>query len=164
MKHILIVDDDVAVTNYFKVFIAQTGLFETTVMNDPRKVMPLLEKEEFDIVLLDMDMPNISGMDILHEMNKQAINVSVVVLTGVNDVDLAVKSMKLGAVTFLPKDKMSELQSFLEDVVLGGGKPVWEKFFDKLGDYFNKRFGPDWVEKDKYFKEFKEAMLKQEGQ
>jgi hypothetical protein len=74
------------------------------------------------------------------------------------------KSMKLGAVTFLPKDKMSELQSFLEDVVLGEGKPVWEKFFDKLGSYFNKRFGPDWVERDRYFKEFKEEMVKQEGQ
>jgi DNA-binding NtrC family response regulator len=103
MKHILIVDDDVAVTNYFKVFIAQTGLFETTVVNDPRKVMPLFEEEEFDLILLDLDMPNISGMDILHGMNTQAVNIPVVVLTGVNDVDLAVKSMKLGAFDYLVK-------------------------------------------------------------
>jgi DNA-binding NtrC family response regulator len=103
MKHILIVDDDVAVTNYFKVFIAQTGLFETTVVNDSRQVMTLFEKEEFDLVLLDLDMPNVSGMDILHNMNKQAVNIPVVVLTGVNDVDLAVRSMKLGAFDYLVK-------------------------------------------------------------
>ena len=40
------------------------------------------------------------------------------------------KSIKLGAVSFLPKDKIVELSSFLEDVVLGGGKPVWHKVFD----------------------------------
>ncbi|MBW2605883.1 MAG: response regulator, partial [Deltaproteobacteria bacterium] len=44
------------------------------------------------------------------------------------------------------------------DVVLGGGKPIWQKLFDKLGDYFNKRFGPDWKEKDKFFKEFEEEL------
>jgi len=50
-------------------------------------------------------------------------------------------------VTFLPKEKMSDLKSYLEDVVLGEGKPVWRKFFDKLGDYFTKHFGPDWWKK-----------------
>src|SRR5512137_2708413 len=104
MKHILIVDDDVEVTNFFEVFIAQTGLFETTIVNDPRKVMALFAKEQFDIVLLDLDMPDVSGMEILQDMNQQAINVPVVVLTGVNDVDLAVKSMKLGVFDYLVKD------------------------------------------------------------
>jgi len=68
------------------------------------------------------------------------------------------KSIKLGAVSFLPKEKISELNLFLEDVVLGEGKPVWEKLFDKLGGYFSKRFGPDWKEKDRFFKEFEEKL------
>jgi len=58
----------------------------------------------------------------------------------------------------MPKDKITELRPFLEDVVLGGGKPVWQKVFDKLGGYFNKRFGPDWKEKDKFFSEFEEEL------
>ena len=32
------------------------------------------------------------------------------------------------------------------------------KFFDKLGSYFNRHFGPDWKEKDKFFKEFEESL------
>ncbi|HIJ20865.1 MAG TPA: response regulator, partial [Deltaproteobacteria bacterium] len=44
------------------------------------------------------------------------------------------------------------------DVVLGEGKPVWQKLFEKLGGYFNKRFGPDWREKDRFFKEFEQNM------
>ena len=67
------------------------------------------------------------------------------------------KSMKLGAVTFLPKEKIPEIDDFLADVVLGGGKPIWEKFFERLGTYFEKRFGPDWKEKDQFFKDFEEA-------
>jgi len=47
-------------------------------------------------------------------------------------------------------------------VVLGAGKPLWIKFFDKLGTYFNKRFGPDWKERDKFFKEFEESLRKSE--
>jgi hypothetical protein len=68
------------------------------------------------------------------------------------------KSIKLGAVSFLPKEKMSEIESFLEDVVLGGGKSAWEKLFDKLGSFFNKRFGSDWKECDEFFKEFENEL------
>jgi len=57
---------------------------------------------------------------------------------------------------------MSDLQDFLEDVMEDGGKSIWLKFFDKLGGYFNKRFGPDWKEKDKFFKEFEESLRKSE--
>jgi len=66
--------------------------------------------------------------------------------------------------SFLPKEKIPELGSFLEEVLLGDGRTVWKKFFDKLGGYFNKLFGPDWMEKDQFFMDFKEEMLKQEAQ
>jgi hypothetical protein len=72
------------------------------------------------------------------------------------------KSIKLGALSFLPKERMADLKDFLEDVVLGAGKPLWIKFFDRLGSYFNKRFGPDWKERDKFFKEFEESLTKSE--
>jgi len=67
-------------------------------------------------------------------------------------------SIKLGAVSFLPKEKISELRSHLEDVVLGGGESVWQKLFDRMGSYFNKKFGPDWKEKDQFFKQFEEEL------
>ena len=68
------------------------------------------------------------------------------------------KSIKLGAVFFLPKEKLPELKDFLEDIIQNGNKPSWMKFFDKLGAYFNRHFGPDWKEKDKFFKEFEESL------
>ncbi len=113
MKKILIVDDDTAVTNYLMVFLVQSGIFEPTVINDSREVEGCLGSESFDVLLLDMDMPNVSGMDILHKMRGKGDETPVVVLTGVSDVTLAVKSMKLGAFDYLTKpvddDKLLEV-------------------------------------------------------
>ncbi len=103
MKKVLIVDDDIAVTNYFMVFLMQTERFESTVVNDSREVENLLEQEVFDVVMLDLDMPNVSGIDILNMMQAKNISVPVIILTGANDVDLAVKSMKRGAFDYLTK-------------------------------------------------------------
>jgi DNA-binding NtrC family response regulator len=103
MKNILLIDDDIAVTNYFMVFLMQTELFEPTVVNDSRTVEQLLDENIFDIILLDLDMPNVSGMDILKIMQAKNIKTPVIILTGVSDVDLAVKAMKYGAFDYLTK-------------------------------------------------------------
>jgi DNA-binding NtrC family response regulator len=103
MRNILIVDDDVAVTNYLMVFLMQSETFEPTVINDSREVSPLLEQESFDVILLDMDMPNLSGIDLLKLIREKGIDTPVIVLSGVNDVDLAVRALKLGAFDYLTK-------------------------------------------------------------
>ncbi len=123
MKKILVVDDDVAVTNYLMVSLMQTGVFEPSIVNDSRDVADLMDREEFDIILLDMDMPNVSGMDILNCLREKGDNTPVVILTGVSDVDLAVKAMKLGAFDYLIKpvddDKLLEvLDNAIEHGVL----------------------------------------------
>ncbi len=103
MKKLLLVDDDVAVTNYLMVFLMQTGEYEPTVINDARTVPDILAKEQFDAMLLDMDMPHLSGMDIIRHVSECGIGLPIVVLTGVNDADLAVKSLKLGVLDYLTK-------------------------------------------------------------
>ena len=103
MKRILVIDDDTAVTNYLMVFLMQTDVFDPIIINDSRQVMDRLVSETFDVVLLDMDMPNVSGMDILGGMREKGMDTPVVVLTGVSDIDLAVKAMKFGAFDYLIK-------------------------------------------------------------
>lgn len=103
MRKILIVDDDVAVTNYLMVFLMQHEVFEPVVLNDSREVPSLLEEQSFDTIILDMDMPNLSGLDILKIIHERKIETPVLVLSGVNDVDLAVKALKFGAFDYLTK-------------------------------------------------------------
>lgn len=112
LRRILIVDDDAAVTNYLTVFLMQTELFEPVVSNDSNSVPAMLAGGGYDLMILDMDMPGLSGLDILRQMRDGGIDIPVIILTGVSDVDLAVKAMKLGAFDYLTKpaddDKLLE--------------------------------------------------------
>ncbi|MGD2126305.1 MAG: response regulator [Desulfobacteraceae bacterium] len=154
-KTVLIVDDEPDVLDTVE---EELDMCMVDKAQDYDTARQYLASYTYDIVILDI--MGVNGFDLLQDAVDRGFPAVMLTAHALTPEALK-KSMKLGAVTFLPKDKMSELTHFLEDVVLGGGKPVWEKFFDKLGGYFNKRFGPDWVERDKYFKEFKEEMLKE---
>ena len=54
--------------NYLMVFLIQTGMYEPTVVNESKTVPEILAKEQFDAMLLDMDMPHLSGMDIIKRL------------------------------------------------------------------------------------------------
>ena len=109
----------------------------------------------YDIVILDI--MGVRGFELLKTSVMRGFPTVMLTAKALSPESLR-KSIKLGAVCFLPKEKISELRPFLADVVMGGGKPVWQKVFDKLGGYFNRRFGPDWQEKDKFLKEFEEEL------
>ena len=47
-------------------------------------------------------------------------------------------------------------------MVLNEGKSAWVKLFDRLSEYFNKKFGPDWREDDRFLKEFEESLRRSE--
>jgi len=109
----------------------------------------------YDIVILDI--MGVNGFELLKTAVSRGFPTVMLTAHALSPESLK-KSIKLGAVSFLPKEKISELRSYLEDVVLGEGKPVWTKLFEKLGGYFEKRFGPDWKERDKFFQEFEEQL------
>lgn len=110
----------------------------------------------YDIVILDI--MGVNGFELLKIAVKRgfpAVMLTAYALTP----EALEQSIRLGAVSFLPKERMSELDDYLADVVLGGGKPAWGKLFDKLGLLFNKRFGPDWKARNQFFKEFQEVLV-----
>jgi hypothetical protein len=112
-----------------------------------------------DVVVLDI--MGVNGFELLKRSVERGFP-TVMLTAHALTPDALKKSIKLGAVSFLPKEKMDHLKEFLEDAVLQTGKPLWIKLFDELGAYFNKRFGPDWKERDKFFKEFEESLRKGE--
>ena len=114
----------------------------------------------YDAVVLDI--MGVNGFELLE--NAASRGFPTVMLTAHAMTQEALKkSIKLGAVSFMPKDKMLELKDLLEDVVLGGGKRLWWlKSMDRFGTYFKDRFGADWKEKDKFFKKFEKSLRESE--
>ncbi|MFC1551322.1 sigma-54-dependent transcriptional regulator [Candidatus Latescibacterota bacterium] len=103
MKKILVVDDDQAILNFLKILLLQTGKYEIHTIQDSTKVFGLLKKENFDFLILDMLMPKVSGLDILQHIKEKKIDIITIVITGVEDIDLAINAMKLGTYEYLFK-------------------------------------------------------------
>jgi len=103
MSRVLVIDDDVAVLNYFRVFLAQTPEYEVDILSDSTRAFETIDTGSFDVILLDMDMPVVHGRDVLKYVRQNHPEIEVIVITGVEDVQLAVESMKLGAYDYLCK-------------------------------------------------------------
>ena len=103
MKRILVIDDDQAVLNYLNIFLLQAGIFDVTTLSNSSKAFDVLKSNHYDLLLLDMDMPEVTGLDILKKIQENGIDIVTVVLTGVEDIELAVSAMKLGAIEYLIK-------------------------------------------------------------
>jgi CheY-like chemotaxis protein len=151
-KTVLIVDDEPDVLEAISELLDMCHL---NTAQDYDTAVQLLASYTFDIVILDI--MGVDGFKLLK--NSVYRGFPTVMLTAhALTPDALKESIKLGAVSFLPKEKMSEIDLYLEDVVLGAGKSVWGKLFEKLGSYFNKRFGPDWKEQDEFFKNFEKEL------
>jgi CheY-like chemotaxis protein len=155
-KHVLVVDDE---PDILEIVEEELDMCLVRKAMDYDTAMQLLASFTFDIVILDI--MGVNGFELLRDSVSRGFPTVMLTAHALSSESLK-KSIKLGAVSFLPKEKIPELRTFLEDVVMGGGKPVWKKLFDRMGTYFNRRFGPDWQEKDRFFKEFTEE-LKKEG-
>ena len=151
-KVVLVVDDE---PDVLETVAEQLDMCLVHKAGDYDTALQYLLSYTYDIVILDI--MGVRGFELLKNAVSRGFPTVMLTAHALSPESLK-KSIKLGAVSFLPKEKTSELTSFLEDVVLERGKPVWQKLFDRLGNYFNRRFGPDWKEKDKFFKEFEEEL------
>ena len=156
-KVILVVDDEPDVLEAVE---EQLDLCTVHKAADYDTALQHLLSYTYDVVILDI--MGVNGFELLK--NSVSRGFPTVMLTAhAVTAEALKKSIKLGAVSFLPKEKMSELKDFIENVVLGGGKRLWWlKSFDRVGTYFDKRFGADWKEKDKFFKDFEQSLRKNE--
>jgi CheY-like chemotaxis protein len=151
-KVILVVDDEPDVLETVKETLEMCVIDEAT---DYDTASQYIRMYAYDIVILDI--MGVNGFELLKKAVSRGFPAVMLTAHALSAESLK-KSIKLGAVSFLPKEKLPDLREFLEDVVIGEGRPVWEKLFDKLGTHFNKRFGHDWKEKDSFFKEFEERI------
>ncbi|MBE9510386.1 MAG: sigma-54-dependent Fis family transcriptional regulator [Bacteroidetes bacterium] len=118
MPKVLVIDDNQAILNFLNVFLLQSGKFEIQTLQDSRKAFEYLDKADFDVLLLDMDMPNVTGLDVLKYIKEKEINITTIVLTGVEDIDLAISAMKLGTFDYMLKPVNEEkLLATLNSVV-----------------------------------------------
>ncbi len=154
-KIILVVDDEADVLETVKEILDGCRVYTA---RDYETALQYLLSYTFDIVILDI--MGVNGFDLLKASVKRGFPTVMLTAYALTPEALE-KSIRLGAVSFLPKEKMSGLPEYLSDVVLGAGKPVWRKLFDRLGGFFDKRFGPDWKKRNQFLREFEETLSRE---
>jgi DNA-binding NtrC family response regulator len=149
---ILVVDDDDGLLLSIKATLISAGLPEPALVSDSRRVRDLLRTHGFLIVLLDLIMPFLGGMELLQEIKKDAPDTDCIIVSAVDDVTTAVRAIHYGACDYLVKPLNSEkllalVQSHLERLRLRdqltrfGSKKVFENL--KHPDAFNRIIAED---------------------
>ena len=108
------------------------------------KADELLRANEYDVVILDI--MGVRGFDLLETAVKRNFKVAMLTAHALSPESLK-KSHDLGARAYLPKDKLGEIVPFIEDVLKYEHKTGWKRLLDKLENYFDDQFGPDWKRK-----------------
>ena len=101
--HVLVVDDDTGLLLSIKASIVSLGMPEPAIISDSRLVIDLMRKYRFPVVLLDLMMPHVSGMDVLEQIKKDFPETACVIVTAVDDISSTVEAMRKGAYDYLVK-------------------------------------------------------------
>ncbi|MHB0856282.1 MAG: sensor histidine kinase [Anaerolineae bacterium] len=101
--HILIVDDEQDVVEFCSKVLRQAK-YETRTANSGEAALELLAAEHFDLMITDIMMPGMTGLDLLNQAHETYPNLAAVVMTGYGTtIEIAIKALRVGARDFIPK-------------------------------------------------------------
>jgi signal transduction histidine kinase len=95
-KRILVADDSEAIREMLGSFLANLG-YHTDLANDGQAALDLFKAHPYDVVICDLQMPRLEGLDVLARLKELDPEVQVIILTGHATMDTAVKALRLGA-------------------------------------------------------------------
>ncbi|HTP81171.1 MAG TPA: sigma-54 dependent transcriptional regulator [Bacteroidota bacterium] len=101
--HILIVDDEESITFLLRTELEELSDYQSDVALNGAEAINLLQSQVYDVVLLDVKMPHVSGVEVLKHIKEHSPTTQVIMLTNFVDVKLAIETMKLGAYDFVSK-------------------------------------------------------------
>jgi hypothetical protein len=103
----------------------------------------LLENQYFDMAILDI--MGVDGYQLLKICTAKRVTAVMLTAYAITPEDIK-KSYDIGAASFVPKEKMADITTYLVDIYEAGerGKNFWWRWFDRMADYCEKKFGPDW--------------------
>ncbi len=118
---ILVIDDQKVIGDLFDFTLGFSGHL-VTIFDNASDGLAAVKEKEFDIVFLDMVMPDMDGPEVLEEIKKLAPGLPVVVMSGYSVEDKKTKARELGAVTFLKKPfEMDDVKKVIRETL---GKDV----------------------------------------
>ena len=137
-KTILAVDDEPDILDTLEELLDMCRVVKKSNYED---AVAYLNSEGPDLAILDI--MGVNGFDLLQRCVAKKID-AVMLTANAFTLESLKKSLDLGARAYLPKEKMADIVSFLEDVVTMEHRENWQRLFNRLGELLNATFGADW--------------------
>lgn len=146
-KRVLIVDDEPDVLETLTELLDMCKVDRASSFEEAKE---LLENNYYHIAVLDI--MGVEGYELLEIANKREIPALMLTAHAISEEHLK-KSIQKGASFYAPKDEINKIATFLADVLEAREKKknVWAKWYERLSGFCDRRFGPNWKDKDPEF-------------
>ncbi len=146
-KHILAVDDEADILETIEEILEES---KVDTARDYKSASQKIKERKYDLAILDI--MGVDGLQLLAEAVQREIPTVMLTAHAISPETL-MESIQKGAISYLPKESLADLDDLLNDITgsFHRGEPPWKLLFEKLGDFFDERFGSDWKEKDRDF-------------
>ena len=102
MNKILIIDDDKSIRDTLNIFLSENG-FKIITADSAEQGLDLLEKENPELIICDLKLPKLSGLDVLKKLNEYDAAIPVIIMTAYGDSQTTIKAIQLGAYDYIEK-------------------------------------------------------------
>jgi len=114
---ILVIDDEESMCSFMSIMLSKEG-YEVETMTDPRPAVDKICGGDYDLVITDIMMPEMSGLELLTGIKQRKRNQDVIVMTAFASIESAIEAMKLGASDYISKPfKVDEIKLTIEKVI-----------------------------------------------
>ncbi len=144
---ILAVDDE---PDVLETIVETLDSSQVQVASSYDDAIELIENSTFDLAILDI--MGVNGLGLLEKTVEKGIP-TVMLTAHALSAETLLESIRKGAMSYLPKEKLPELDTILSELLEAQetGIPPWQYLFEKLGEFFDRKFGKGWQDKDKEF-------------
>ncbi|MCB2181508.1 MAG: sigma-54 dependent transcriptional regulator [Desulfobulbaceae bacterium] len=117
MPTILVVDDELSMREFLKILLEKEG-YTTVTASDGEMALKITEKQEFDLVISDIRMPGMGGLELLNAVRKEKKALPFIMITAFASPEDAVQAMKHGAYDYITKPfKVDEIKSIISSAI-----------------------------------------------
>ena len=102
MLKLLIVDDEADIREFAKNYFRKRAI-EVTTADNGREALKCMERQPFDLILLDVRMEEMSGIDVLRALDQKKIHLKIIMVTGVEDEETMQEAKRLGVFAYIHK-------------------------------------------------------------
>lgn len=125
MRTLLIVEDDFHIQDIYRMSFTKTGQYAVETASDGQEALVKLSKNTYDIILLDIMLPKVTGIDVLRAArspNSSAKNTPIILITNLGQDDIIKEAFRIGAdgylikAQFTPQDVVREVDAFFDQI------------------------------------------------